>query len=771
MLTFIIGIVDVFLLGNFQTPLNKIMFQVFLSTNPNEASEFLQSYLSKNIIISLVIFTLWSMLFIVKIPKSFLIKLGFKSAQSHNDTESIKDDRVEKISCYLFIISLTLFAFLYGRYWYGEKYPQKQFFTDRNSLFRFEQVFYYGIKEQNAFLKQYKELSHELNEFKTEKPGYMIRNESSVPKVVLIIGESTQRNYMGIYGYPLQTTPLLQELQKSGNLVVFSDVIAPHAHTNESLQKVLTFSNYENGQTPWFKQQNLINIMRFAGYKSIWLSNQEAFSVWGNAPEAISRHADITRFSRIVESFDSGADYDSVLLPMLDKALSEYNNADKSFYILHLMGTHGGYAQRFPKNFAKFSEKDLIDKNLNTFSFADSAIPLNSGQMNTKIAYINAIYYNDYVVSNIMQRFSHEDCIVIYLSDHGDEMYDFRDLAGHAETIGSRFMIEVPFMIYMSDTFKQKHKDIAQKIQNAQNLPFMTDDFIHAFLDLLDIETKDSITQRSIFHKDYNAKRQRMFSGKDYDRELKTQKLSAKVPEKLWLHRVDEIVKLKDFWGKYAGYEIDVHFLTNNPKKPTPYFDVGHDGLAHSIGLDLAEMFSATKTLWIDSLKNPNDTDQVFTTKFWIDFKNLDDSNKLLSLRELERLCETYKIPKENLVIESPNYEALKVFKDEGFFTSYYFPYYDMKKLEKDREKLHNELKEIIATNNINAVSFAYEYYDFIKSLNLKYDINGGGGVDMPLLTWNVGGSDKNWVNNIAVEAFGDTQTKIILVSEQGNYR
>lgn len=38
----------------------------------------------------------------------------------------------------------------------------------------------------------------------------------------------------------------------------------------------------------------------------------------------------------------------------------------------------------------------------------------------------------------------------------------------------------------------------------------------------------------------------------------------------------------------------------------------------------------------------------------------------------------------------------------------------------------------------------------------------------MPLLTWNVGGSDKNWVNNIAVEAFGDTQTKIILCKRTG---
>lgn len=729
MLTFIIGIVDIFLLGNFQAPLNKFFFEIFLSTNLNEVNEFLQSYLRKNIIISLVLFTLWSMIFIVKIPKRFIDKLRFKSTQPYSNMDSKKVNKAKTISLYLFIISLTLFAFLYGRYWNSEKYPQKQFFTDRNSLFRFEQVFYQGIKEQHEFLQQYNEVSHELSEFKIEKPDYMIRNESSVPKVVLIIGETMQRNYMGIYGYPLQTTPLLQELQKSGNLVVFSDVIAPHAHTNEALQKVLTFSNYENGQTPWFKQQNLINVMRFAGYKSIWLSNQEAFSVLGNAPEAISRHADITRFSGIRTSFeDDKMKYDGVLLPMLNEALREHNNTDKTFYILHLMGAHAKYVQRFPKDFTKFSEKDLIDRNLNTYSLTDSHVFLNLEQVDIRRAYINAVYYNDYIVSNIMKRFSDEDCIVIYLSDHGEEVYDTKEFFGHAETMGSRFMIEVPFMIYMSDTFKQKHKDMAQKIQNAQNLPFMTDDFIHAFLDLLDIETKDSITQRSIFHKDYNAKRQRIFSGKDYDKELKTQKLSVKVPEKLWLHRVDEIAKLKDFWGKYAGYEIDVHFLTNNPKKSTPYFDVGHDGLEYSIGLDLAEMFSVAKTLWIDSLKNPNDTTQVFTTKFWIDFKNLDDSNKLLSLKELERLCETYKIPKENLVVESPNYEALRVFKDEGFFTSYYFPYYDMKKLEKDREKLHNKLKEIIATNNINAVSFAYEYYDFIKSLNLKYETNGGGG-------------------------------------------
>ena len=524
------GIIDIFLLGNFQIPLNKIMFKIFLSTNLHEANEFLQSYLSKNIIIVILFFIAWSMIFVVRIPKINMNYTAHKDfVKLDSKLESKKDNKAQKISLYLFIICLTLFSFLYGRYWYGEKYPQKKFFIDKNSIFRFEQVFYYGIKEQNAFLAQYKQLSHELSNLKAENPNYMIKNESNVSKVVLIIGESTQRNYMGIYGYPLQTTPLLQNLQKSGNLVVFNDVVAPHAHTNEALQKVLTFSNYENRQIPWFKQQNIINIMRFAGYKSIWLSNQESFSIWGNAPEAISRHADITRFSQIRESIESYVEYDEILLYMLNQALKEHNK-DKTFYILHLMGTHREYKHRFPEHFAKFSKKDLIDNKLNTFLYGDSNISLNDKQMDIKAAYINAIYYNDYIVSSIMQKFSNEDCIVIYLSDHGDEVYDFRDFAGHTESMPSRFMIEIPFMIYMSDIFKQKHKDIAQKIQNAQNLPFMTDDFIHAFLDIMGIETKDSITQRSIFSKNYNIKRQRMFANKDYDKELKQQNYGTIAP-------------------------------------------------------------------------------------------------------------------------------------------------------------------------------------------------------------------------------------------------
>ena len=58
----------------------------------------------------------------------------------------------------------------------------------------------------------------------------------------------------------------------------------------------------------------------------------------------------------------------------------------------------------------------------------------------------------------------------------------------------------------------------------------------------------------------------------------------------------------------------------------------------------------------------------------------------------------------------------------------------------------------------MNALSFPYYLYDFIKSLGLQCD----------LLTWNEG---KNWRANIDEKAFSDPQIKVILAGEKGEYR
>jgi len=49
----------------------------------------------------------------------------------------------------------------------------------------------------------------------------------------------------------------------------------------------------------------------------------------------------------------------------------------------------------------------------------------------------------------------------------------------------------------------------------------MSDDFIHGFMDILGITSEDFEPSRSIFSDEFNTNRVRIFSGKDYDKELK----------------------------------------------------------------------------------------------------------------------------------------------------------------------------------------------------------------------------------------------------------
>ncbi|HEG6759025.1 TPA: phosphoethanolamine transferase [Campylobacter jejuni] len=374
---------------------------------------------------------------------------------------------------------------------------------------------------------------------------------------------------MSLYNYKLKTTPKLEALRNSENLFVFTDVIAPHAHTNPAISKIFTFSNYENSSIAWFKQKNIVNIMSEGGYYTYWISNQESVSTLGNAPESMARLSNKAIF---LDNFFTGQTLarDEQILEELKKL----SHKEKEFHILHLQGTHMEYAKRYSKVFEKFSIKDLKENCLDNLN---GSAKLNDRQAKIKSHYLNAIYYNDFVVSEICNYFKDEEAIVFYLSDHGDEVYDFRDFFGHTETIGSRYMAEIPFMIFTSDKLKQNHPDIINKIKKAQNLPFMSDDFLHAFLDLLGLDVEDLENNRSLFSDNYNKDRIRLFANKNYDEELKLcgsdWQYPFKSPSKIWLHRTNDLKKFNDFKEKYQSFEVDVHYLAEKN-----YFDIGHDG-------------------------------------------------------------------------------------------------------------------------------------------------------------------------------------------------
>lgn len=336
---------------------------------------------------------------------------------------------------------------------------------------------------------------------------HLSRNDGRITNIVFILGESTNRNHMHLYGYELPNTPNLDEMAKKGEIVYFTNVVSAHSTTVASLSKIFTFCNHE-APKPWYEYNNLIDIMNAAGYKTHWLSNQESSGIWGNVAQIYAAHSDVSHYTQIRDSQEDDGRVDGELFPLVDNAIASAS-ADKNFYVVHLMGCHLAYYNRYPYIFTKFTEKDITGN-------------YNDDQKEVISQYDNAIYYNDYIVSGIIDKFreTNTDTIVIYLPDHGEAVYDEEGINGHIEENPSRHMIEVPLIMWASEKFKQNHPEKWELIREAVHNSYMTDDMIHTVLDIADIGTVDFDPERSIINREFNRYRPRFFDDKDYDNEI-----------------------------------------------------------------------------------------------------------------------------------------------------------------------------------------------------------------------------------------------------------
>ena len=346
----------------------------------------------------------------------------------------------------------------------------------------------------------YRRLSAQMN-----TDVHITENRSQIKNIVFILGEATNRNHMHLYGYYLPTTPHLDELAQKGEICVFRDVISPHSTTIAVLSKLFTFCDYESDQ-PWYEYHNLIDVMNAAGYKTFWLSNQESSGIWGNVAQIYANHSSWHKFTRIRDSYEDTGVLDECLFPLLDEA--RMRSGERNFYVLHLMGGHGLYYNRYPYAYHKFTGADI---RLNVSEHFREVVA----------QYDNAIYYNDYIVDHIINTFRNEEAIVIYVPDHSEAVYDEGSVVGHIEENPNRHMIEIPVIVWGSEKFKEKYPEKWAALQRAVDRPYMTDDMIHTILDIADIYTDDYRPEKSLINPEFDASRRRIFSGLDYDTEIR----------------------------------------------------------------------------------------------------------------------------------------------------------------------------------------------------------------------------------------------------------
>jgi heptose-I-phosphate ethanolaminephosphotransferase len=445
----------------YQGRITESIFFIIFDTNPSESFEYLESNISFELVSSCLAYTFISLYFLKKILK--IEKNVFKWGKFQYFSVWILFPFIVKLGISNFSMNDTLEAYRRGNHFISMIY------------------FHQGYLEQ---MKRFKSFASNQN------LNLDISRNGDVPEkeiYFLILGESTTSTKMQVYGYTRENTPRLKELNDSNEIHIFRDVVSSDPPgTMANLKKVLTLANTER-ETSELLGINIINIMKAAGFKTYWVSNQLILGNHDTTTTVFAKQAARTSFTNTTNSIS----YDKKVLPIIKDYLNE--DVDKKFIVIHLIGTHMKYRNRFPSEFEKF----VSDEGINKRDFHNKK----------KIKYINdydnAIYYHDYILGEIFNiiKENTNSSKGIYLSDHGEEVYDLKNLHGHPFTVNTINMYKIPFFIWGIDQ---------ADAENYLKRKYVSDDTIHTMFDLFKINFKDSDISKSIINPNFIEKKRMM---------------------------------------------------------------------------------------------------------------------------------------------------------------------------------------------------------------------------------------------------------------------
>ena len=491
-----------FLNVKFEMDFSPIALVLLAETNMNEAKEFIQSFVITN--------DNWP-IFIL-----FICILIFVYTFEHFYNKKKLEERKKGLRNSLFLFFLILGTVIYSFYNLSSIFATilKNRNIDDLSGYQFEENEKICITEllysiYGIYLMNKEEVSFEnkINTFISDDVRCFRKNALNI---VVVIGESYIKHHAGIYGYSLNTTPHLSEERKSGNLFVFNDVITPYGYTSITIKNLLCTNSLSKGEK-WFDSYYFPQIFRAAGYEVYFWDNQKFWEDESMFAFALNTFL-YNKFlvSKVYNKTNTRSyTYDEELVSSFK---SEKLSAKWNLVMFHLIGQHFKYKERFPQ------KKDYLYFTADSIKRNEQWITNDKKQLIAD--YDNATRYNDYVIWQILNLFRKSETIVLYFSDHGEEVYDYRDGFGRTGSTNPnkiKYIYQIPFMIWCSDSYIHNNPNLVRYIESAQDKPFMIDNLCHLLFDLGSIKTKYYNTERNVLSPLFEPQRRIIANKLDYD--------------------------------------------------------------------------------------------------------------------------------------------------------------------------------------------------------------------------------------------------------------
>ena len=320
--------------------------------------------------------------------------------------------------------------------------------------------------------------------------------------VVMVIGESSRASNWQLGGYARATNPKLSQRAISGQstLVWMHDYAANAVATAESVPLMITRKPV--GASSDFAERSIVSAYREAGYSTWWISNQATAGIHDLLIASYAQEAEHIHFENLADYFSQGA-FDTALLPQVKRALNA--GSDKVFIVLHLMGSHYAYWDRYPKSEAYFAAGEpanLTGSDEAGSTGSASETPL---ARRWRDSYDNSIRQTDAVLDQVIELLAQDGrpAALVYASDHGELLIEPGcDKRWHGH--GAREDVFTSALVWLSKSPENAVK--ARAIAANAGKPVSGKDLFDSLLDAGGIFLPGNPNQASWFNPDYRPR-------------------------------------------------------------------------------------------------------------------------------------------------------------------------------------------------------------------------------------------------------------------------
>ncbi|MFY4788145.1 phosphoethanolamine transferase [Aliarcobacter butzleri] len=317
--------------------------------------------------------------------------------------------------------------------------PSVEYYPIKNSYLSISHLF--AIILPKKFISHYSGLEQPV----VSTPNLILKNPNI--NVIVIMGESANRNFMSLYGYHIKSTPYLDTLKNDKNFI-YKSAISSGVVTDVGIPNFFNMIKQPDGVPQAISQNTcLFKMAKENGFQTYFYSAQ--------ARNQLAQLKSYLCTNFIDDYFDGTNLTKEASTPALDEYLitkiDDIDFSKPSFITLHQRASHSPFYDTYPKEFEIYNKENIEDKTLSQ----------------TLIDYLNSVRYTDYVIENIIKKISEKTdrpTYFIFTSDHSTSIEKNRN--GHGR-LDFDSVWQIPFFVYGINNPKDLN-------DNFQDFPYIS---------------------------------------------------------------------------------------------------------------------------------------------------------------------------------------------------------------------------------------------------------------------------------------------------------